>query len=108
MYYKQITEGYEDQDHFAILQKVGMTEGNSRSINSQVLTVFSAFIDGGVHVAFAFPLISKLLVLFSLNNTALLIAITAGCYVVFALFYVVVYRITSRAYFRIVSGGREE
>lgn len=110
MYYKQVTEGYEDQDRFAILQKVGMTEKEIQgSINSQVLTVFFLpLLMAGVHVAFAFPLISKLLVLFSLNNTTLLIAITVGCYVVFSLFYVVVYRMTSRAYFRIVSGGREE
>ncbi len=109
MYYKQITEGYEDQDRFDILQKVGMTKKEiRRSINSQVLTVFFLpLLMAGLHVAFAFPLISKLLVLFNLTDTLLLIGITAGSFLLFALFYVVVYRVTSRAYFRIVSGAKE-
>ena len=91
------------------MQKVGMTKKEiRRSINSQVLTVFFLpLLMAGLHVAFAFPLISKLLVLFNLTDTLLLIGITAGSFLLFALFYVVVYRVTSRAYFRIVSGAKE-
>ncbi len=105
MYYKQVSEGYEDQSRFAIMQKVGMTRREiQKSINSQVLTVFFLpLLMAGVHTAFAFPLVSKLLSLFNLVNIPLLILVTIGCYLVFALFYVVVYRITSRSYYRIVS-----
>ena len=108
IYYKQVSEGYEDQARFAIMQKVGMTKKEiRRSINSQVLTVFFLpLITAGVHLAFAFPLIRKLLLLFNLTNGTLLILVTAGCYLIFALFYVLVYRVTSRTYFSIVSGMR--
>ena len=106
MYYRQITEGYEDQDRFDILQKVGMTKREIRkSINSQMLTVFFLpLITAGIHVAFAFPMISKLLMLLSLSNTGLLILVTAGCYLVFSLFYILIYAATSHAYYGIVSG----
>lgn len=109
MYYKQISEGYEDQARFEIMQKVGMTKKEiKRSINSQVLTVFFLpLMTSGVHLIFAFPMIHKLLVLFSLTNLNLLILVTAGCFLVFALFYVLVYRITSKAYYNIVSGANE-
>ena len=105
MYYKQIIEGYEDQSRFEILQKVGMTKQEiRRSINSQVLTVFFApLIMSGIHMGFAFPLISKLLLLFGLMNTRLLIMITLGCFFIFAAFYILVYLATSRAYYGIVS-----
>lgn len=110
MYYKQITEGYEDQSRFDIMQKVGMTKKEiKKSVNSQVLTVFFLpLLAAGVHLAFAFPMVSKLLALFSLTNTRLMIAITICCYLIFALFYVLVYRTTSRAYYRIVSAGEEK
>lgn len=107
IYYKQISEGYEDCTKFEIMQKVGMTQRDIRkSINSQMLTVFFLpLLTAGVHLAFAFPLIYKLLILFNLTNLKLLIEVTVGCYLIFALFYVVVYRITSRAYYGIVSGA---
>ncbi len=106
MYYKQICEGYEDQARFGILQKVGMTRKEIRdSVNSQVLTVFFLpLLAAGVHLAFAFPMTRKLLALFNLGNTGLMIRVAVGCYLAFALFYVVVYRFTSRAYYGIVSG----
>ncbi len=105
MYYKQVTEGYEDQERFRILQKVGMTKKEiQKSINSQVLTVFFLpLLVSGVHICFAFPLIQKMLVLFSLTDLKLLIGITVMCYLIFGIFYVIVYIITSRSYFRIVS-----
>lgn len=110
IYYKQVSEGYEDQARFAIMQKVGMTKKEiRRSINSQILTVFFLpLITAGVHLAFAFPLIRKLLLLFNLTNGQLLLLVTAGCYLIFALFYVLIYRVTSRSYFSIVSGMRRE
>lgn len=105
MYYKQIIEGYEDQSRFEILQKVGMTKKEiKKSINSQVLTVFFApLIMSGIHMGFAFPLVSKLLMLFGLMNIRLLILVTLGSFGVFALFYILVYLATSRAYYSIVS-----
>ena len=106
IYYKQISEGYEDQSRFAIMQKVGMSKKDiRRSINSQILTVFFLpLIAAGVHLAFAFPMIRKLLLLFSLTNFPLLVGVTAACYLVFALFYLLVYRATSKSYFAVVSG----
>lgn len=110
IYYKQISEGYEDQSRFAIMQKVGMTKKEiKKSINSQILTVFfMPLITAGVHLAFAFPMIYKLLMLFSLTNQKLLILVTVCCFLIFTLFYVLVYRITSKAYYSIVSGAKEE
>lgn len=110
IYYKQVSEGYEDQSRFEIMQKVGMTGREiRRSINSQVLTVFFLpLIMAGVHLGFAFPLIRKLLLIFSLTNFKLLILVTVCCYLIFALFYVLVYRATSRAYYFIVSAGERD
>lgn len=106
MYYKQVTEGYEDQGRFEILQKVGMTkEQIKKSIQSQVLTVFFVpLLAAGVHTGFAFPIMHKIMLLFGLTNLKLLLEIMAGCFLVFTVFYVVMYLITSRAYYRIVSG----
>ena len=109
IYYKQISEGYEDQSRFEIMQKVGMTKREIRkSINSQLLTVFFLpLVFAAMHLAFAFPIIRKLLLAFNLNNV-LLFAVTTGIsFIVFALFYMVVYRITSNAYYNIVSGAKE-
>ncbi len=110
IYYKQISEGYEDQSRFAIMQKVGMTKREIRkSINSQILTVFFLpLILAGVHLAFAFPMLQKLLMLFGLTNVSLLVLITLVCYLVFAVCYLLIYRVTSRAYYGIVSGVRDE
>lgn len=110
MYYKQISEGYEDQSRFEIMQKVGMTKTEIRqSINSQILTVFFLpLIFAGIHLAFAFPLISKLLVLFNVTNSRLLITVTIACYLIFALFYVIVYQITSRTYYHLVSSVQDK
>lgn len=105
IYYKQVSEGYEDQSRFEIMQKVGMTDKDiKRSVNSQVLTVFFLpLIMAGIHLAFAFPLVHKLLILFSLKNLKLLLIVTLFCYLIFALFYMLVYRITSKEYYKIVS-----
>lgn len=109
IYYKQISEGYEDQSRFEIMQNVGMTKRDiRRSINSQMLTVFTLPIVFGVlHFGFAFPLIHKLLQLFAVTDLKLLL-ITAGITVaVFAVIYTAIYRVTSNAYYNIVSGAKE-
>ncbi len=106
MYYKQISEGYEDQDRFDILMKVGMSRKEvKQSINSQVLTVFFLpLIAAGVHLTFAYPLISRIMKLISAGtDEKLLLIVTACCYLVFALFYVIVYWVTSKSYYTIVS-----
>ena len=110
IYYKQISEGYEDEARFAIMQKVGMTRGDiRRSVNSQMLLVFFLpLLLAGLHLCFAFPFVHKLLMLFNLNNVKLLIGTTALSYVVFALLYTLAYRLTSNAYYQIVSGARED
>ena len=107
IYYKQISEGYEDVKRFDIMQKVGMTKKEIRSsIRSQLLTVFAlplAF--AGLHLVFAFPMIRRVLMLFSLYNVSLFIRTTAISFVAFAAFYIVVYRLTSGVYYRIVSNA---
>ena len=110
IYYKQVCEGYEDQSRFEIMQKVGMTQKEiKKSINSQILTVFfMPLAVAGMHLIFAFPIINKLLVMFALTNKNLLISITVICFIVFALFYMLVYHITSKAYYSIVSGNKED
>jgi len=109
IYYKQVSEGYEDQARFDIMQRVGMTKKEIRkSINSQMLTVFFLpLFFAAMHLAFAFPLIRKLLLLFSVNNLPLLLATNAASVLAFALFYTIVYRGTSNSYFNIVSGAKE-
>lgn len=104
MYYKQISEGYEDQSHFEILGKVGMSNREIRqSINSQVLTVFFLpLFAAGLHVIFAFPMIAKLMLLFGITSTDLFFKITGFCYLAFAVFYILTYKITSRSYYHLV------
>lgn len=105
IYYKQLSEGYEDQSRFAIMQKVGMTKKEIRStVNSQVVTVFFApLVMACLHLLFAFPMISKMLVVFGIDNNSLLLMTNLGCVLIFALFYVLIYRLTARAYYAIVS-----
>ena len=104
IYYKQISEGYEDHDRFVVMQQVGMSQREvKRAINKQILLVF--FLPLGtaaVHMMFAFPIIRNILLVFSLNNVGLFLACTAGTFLVFALVYVIVYRITARVYYRLV------
>lgn len=105
IYYKQITEGYEDQGRFSILMKVGMTRKEVwQSINSQVMTVFFLPLAmAGMHTAFSFPIIRKILKMFAMNDEKLLILVMICCYLAFAVFYAAVYLLTSREYYKIVS-----
>ena len=107
IYYKQISEGYEDQSRFDIMQKVGMTkEDIKKSINSQVLTVFFApLLFAGLHLAFAFPLVWKILQLFMLQDLTLVIIVTIISFIIFGIFYALVYKATAHSYYRIVSGA---
>lgn len=108
IYYKQTSEGYEDQARFEIMQKVGMTKKEIRkSINSQLLTVFFLpLIFSAMHLAFSFPIIRKILLLFNLNDVFLFAVTTVICFICFALLYTFVYRITSNSYYAIVSGQK--
>ena len=105
IYYKQISEGYEDQSRFEIMQKVGMTPKEiRRSINSQLLTVFFLpLLGAGLHLVFAFHMIRLLLTLFQMTNVGFFMLTTLISFVVFGVFYTLVYRITSNAYYKIVS-----
>ena len=110
IYYKQVTEGYEDEARFEIMRKVGMTAKDIRkSINSQMLTVFFLpLVTAAVHTAFAFPIVQKLLAIFNLRNTALSLMVTGVAIVIFGIFYGVIYKITSNAYYSIVCGNKND
>lgn len=104
MYYKQITEGYEDKKRFEIMQKVGLDKREvKKTINSQVLTVFFLpLVVAAIHIVFAFPMIEKMLRLLYLDNTNLYIMTTVICFGAFALVYVLIYFLTSKVYYGIV------
>ncbi|MGN0424379.1 MAG: FtsX-like permease family protein [Acetatifactor sp.] len=106
IYYKQISEGYEDRSRFEIMQKVGMTREDIRkNINSQILTVFIApLVMAGLHLAFAYPMIWKILQMLFMNNLTFVILVTVGIYLVFGICYASVYKLTAGAYYAIVSG----
>lgn len=105
IYYKQISEGYDDRERFVIMQKVGMSLDEVKdSIRSQVITVFFLpLAAAGVHVIFAFPIISQILALLNLANTKLYILCTVGCFLVFAAMYILIYAVTAKTYYKIVS-----
>ncbi len=104
IYYKQLSEGYDDAGRFNVMKKVGMSGREiRRSIHSQVLTVFFLpLLGAGIHVAFAFPYLTRVLSLFCMYNVPLFAICTAGVMAAFALFYLAVYRLTERVYYRIV------
>ena len=105
IYYKQITEGYEDKERFHIMQRVGMSRREVKaSIRSQVLTVFFLpLVMACIHTAFAYPVVKKILQLMNLTNTVIFIQTTVVTVAAFAVFYVFVYSLTAKAYEKIVS-----
>jgi len=105
MYYKQISEGFEDKERFEILRKVGMTkEEIKQSINSQVLTVFFApLVTAAIHTMFALPIILRLLSLFGFVNAPLFLMVAGICIAIFAVIYITAYVITAKSYYKIVS-----
>lgn len=108
IYYKQISEGYEDQARFDIMQKVGMTKRNSKKYQLPAFDcLFLPLVGAGTHLIFAFPMIRKILLLFNLTNLHLYTIVTLISFGAFAIFYTIVYRITSNAYYHIVSGASD-
>lgn len=105
IYYKQISEGYEDQKRYEIMAKVGMSRKEIRkSIHGQVrLVFFLPLALAVIHVIAAFQLMRKILIAMNLTNTTLFIACTAGTMVVFAAIYLIVFRITAKEYYKIVT-----
>jgi putative ABC transport system permease protein len=105
IYYKQVSEGFEDQSRFEIMQKVGMTkEDIKKSINSQMHTVFLIpLLLACIHLAMSLPIVKKLLMLFGLYNMPRLYMTAGICALLCGIFYAAIYKLTSNAYFRIVS-----
>lgn len=105
IYYKQISEGYDDRERYQIMQKVGMSKKEvKRSIRSQVLSVFFLpLIVAVIHVAVAFKVMTKILGVLNLTNVWLFTVCTIITIAVFAVFYIIVYSITAKEYYRIVN-----
>lgn len=106
IFYKQISEGYDDKERFSIMEKVGMSNDEVKAtIRSQVRTVFFLpILMAAIHVGMAFPMIKRLLSLFGLSNTALFAGCMAGTILVFTLIYLLVFLKTSKTYYKIVGG----
>lgn len=108
IYFKQISEGYEDKERFVIMQKVGMSKREvKKTITTQIRLVFilPIFI-AAVHVAAAYPIIVRLLALLNLTNVSLFAVCLAGTILVFGIIYFVMFKLTSRSYYRIVGNGK--
>ena len=104
IYYKQISEGYEDQNRFEIMQKVGLSHREVKSsLRRQILMVFFLpLLMAMLHISMAFPLIRRMLLLFGMTNTRLFIGCTAGTVLIFALVYGLIYLMTAKSYYHIV------
>lgn len=104
IYYKQVSEGYEDRARFEILQKVGMSQKEvKQTIKSQILMVFFLpLLMAVIHIAFAFPIVNKLLNALNLNNITLFLLCTVITVIIFGLFYSLVYFLTAKTYYKIV------
>ena len=104
IYYKQISEGYDDKERFQIMQKVGMSKDEIKAtIRSQVLKVFFLpIIAAAIHIAAAFKMITKLLALMNLTNVPLFFWCTVATLLVFSIIYGIVYALTAKVYYKIV------
>ena len=104
IYYKQISEGYEDQKRFEIMQKVGLSRREVRSsVRRQILMVFFLpLLMAMLHITMAFPMIRRMILLFGMTNTKLFIGCTAGTVLIFAVVYGLIYLMTARSYYHIV------
>lgn len=104
IYYKQISEGYDDKERFEIMQKVGMSKHEiKKTIRSQVLMVFFLpLVATVIHIAFAFPMITKLLAVLNLRNVSLFMMSTVMTILVFAVIYAIIFSLTARVYYKIV------
>ncbi len=112
IYYKQICEGYEDRSRFAIMQKVGMTQKDIRkSINSQMLTVFfMPLLFAGLHLLFAAPMLEQIagLLMSGYSNHKAFVFTVLTAFLIFAVFYILVYKRTSSTYYHIVREAKEQ
>ena len=108
IYYKQISEGYEDKERYEIMRKVGMSKKEVKSsIRRQILMVFFLpLLMACLHIAMAFPLMKRLLMLMQLDNTRLFILCTAATAAVFALVYLLIYSFTAKSYYRILDRAK--
>ena len=104
IYYKQLTEGYEDADRFQIMQSVGMSEAEVKtSIRSQILLVFFLpLITAIVHTTFAFPMVGRMLAYLGLDSTKTYLKCTLAGFVGYALIYTAIYLLTAKLYYSIV------
>lgn len=104
IFYKQTSEGYDDKDRYEIMEKVGMSNAEvKKSIQSQVRMVFFLpIVTAAIHVAAAFPMLRRLLVMFNLTDTQLMIECMIGTLLVFLVIYYLVFKLTSRTYYKIV------
>ena len=104
IYYKQISEGYEDRGRFQIMEKIGMEPGEvKKTIGSQLrLQMFLPLITAAIHTAFAFPILLKLLNILMLSNTGLFVLCSIITFALFAIVYTAVYFLTSKTYYKIV------
>ena len=104
IYYKQISEGYEDRKRFQIMEKIGMSQVEVKgSIRNQILLVFFLpLLVAGIHICFAFPLLTRLLNLLLLPKVSLFVLCTSITFLVFATVYIVIYSITAKTYYKIV------
>lgn len=113
LYYKQISEGIEDKGRFAIMKKIGLDSGQIKKvINDQVMLIF--FLPLGVsllHILFAFPMLTRILSGMNMANQNLFLIVMLACFVIFALIYLIIYKMTSRTYYKLVafapSSGRK-
>ncbi len=103
MYYKQLSEGLEDQKRFEIMQKIGLeTKQIHRIINSQVLLMF--FLPLGtalLHICVAYPMIQKILNMLTMGENRIFLLVSALCFLIFSLIYIIIYKLTARTYFKL-------
>lgn len=104
IYYKQIVEGLEDAERFRVLRKVGMEDAQiKKTINAQILLVFFMPLAlAGLHLTCAYPMISKLMVLFTITDMTLIKVVTCITFVMIGVFYGIVYKLTSHTYYKII------
>ncbi|MCI5651433.1 MAG: ABC transporter permease [Ruminococcus bromii] len=105
LYYKQISEGFDDKNRFSIMRKVGLSHGEvKRAIHAQILTVFFLpLVAAGIHIVFAFPIVNCILHALLLRQVMTFIVCTVVTFLVFSVFYAIVYALTAKVYYRIVS-----
>lgn len=108
IYYKQISEGYDDKERFEIMQKVGMSKQEvKKSIHSQILSVFFLpLVVAGIHLTVAFPMVRRLMSTLMLTNQTLFILCTITCFILFAICYALIYAATAKTYYKIVSPNK--